>query len=211
MFHPLGRRRKEYIHQRNGIPRRSTSLEQSRCSTSRGKYSSPSLQTTDIFLDRQFVYRHFSPERRSSRDFRLRRTHHAITQLIHEAKTGRKDLTVFWLDLANAYGSIPHQLIYKALQHYHIDGHIQKITTSYLEGIQLRFTVEDLLTRWQKLEKGIVTGCTVSVVLFIMGMNLLINAARREDQRRNQGSIPHLAEVSWMTSLCLWLNPPWFN
>ena len=36
------------------------------------------------------------------------------------------------------------------------------------------------MTRWQKLEKGIVTGCTVSEVLFIMGMNLLINAARRE-------------------------------
>ena len=30
------------------------------------------------------------------------------------------------------------------------------------------------------LEKGIVTGCTVSVVLFVMGMNLLINAAIRE-------------------------------
>ena len=34
----------------------------------------------------------------------------AITQLIHEAKKERKDLTVVWLDLANAYGSIPHQL-----------------------------------------------------------------------------------------------------
>ena len=103
----------------------------------------------------------------------------AITQLIHEAKKGRKDLTVVWLDLANAYGSIPHQLIYKALQHYHVDGHIQNII-SYLDGIQLRFTVGDQLTRWQKLEKGIVTGCTVSVVLFIMGMDLLINAVRRE-------------------------------
>ncbi|XP_052224708.1 uncharacterized protein LOC127840340 [Dreissena polymorpha] len=103
-----------------------------------------------------------------------------ITQLISEAKKGRKDLTVVWLDLANAYGSIPHQLIYTALRHYHVDGHIQKIITSYLDGIKLRFTVGDQLTRWQKLEKGIVTGCTVSVVLFIMGMNLLINAAQRE-------------------------------
>ncbi|XP_052271754.1 uncharacterized protein LOC127872461 [Dreissena polymorpha] len=104
----------------------------------------------------------------------------AITQLINEAMKGRKDLTVVWLDLANAYGSIPHQLIYTALRHYHVDGHIQKIITSYLDGIKLRFTVGDQLTRWQKLEKGIVTGCTVSVVLFIMGMNLLINAAQRE-------------------------------
>ena len=48
--------------------------------------------------------------------------------------------------------------------------------------------------------KGIVTGCTVSVVPFIMGMNLLINATRFETRgpttARNQGSISHLAEVS---------------
>ena len=95
-------------------------------------------------------------------------------------RKGKKDLTVVWLDLGNAYGSIPYQLIYKVLQHYHVDGHIQKIITSYLDGIQLPFTVGDQLTRWQKLEKGIVTRRTVSVVLFILGMNLLINAARRE-------------------------------
>ncbi|XP_015259494.1 PREDICTED: uncharacterized protein LOC107104090 [Cyprinodon variegatus] len=33
---------------------------------------------------------------------------------------------------------------------------------------------------WQLLEKGIVTGCTVSPILFIMGMNLLITAAAAE-------------------------------
>jgi len=71
----------------------------------------------------------------------------AITQLIREAKEGRKDLTTVWLDLANAYGSIPHQLIYTALQHYHVDGHVQKIITSYMDGIRLRFAVGDQLTR----------------------------------------------------------------
>ncbi|XP_052260987.1 uncharacterized protein LOC127865138 [Dreissena polymorpha] len=55
----------------------------------------------------------------------------AITHLISEAKKGRKDLTVVWLDFANANGSIPHQLMYTALRHYHVDGHIQIIITSY--------------------------------------------------------------------------------
>lgn len=50
-----------------------------------------------------------------------------ITQLIRQAKAGRKVLTVVWLNLANAYGSIAHQLIYTALRHYHVDSHIQKI------------------------------------------------------------------------------------
>ena len=51
----------------------------------------------------------------------------AITQLIREPKTGKTDLTVVWLDLANAYGSIPYQLIYTALRLYHVDSHIQKV------------------------------------------------------------------------------------
>jgi len=56
----------------------------------------------------------------------------------------------------------------------------RKIITSYIDGIKLRFSVGDQLTKWQKLEKVIVTGFTVSVVLFVMGMNMLINAAIRE-------------------------------
>ena len=39
----------------------------------------------------------------------------AITTLIQEAKRGKKDLAVAWLDLAKAYPSIPHTLIYMAL------------------------------------------------------------------------------------------------
>jgi hypothetical protein len=103
-----------------------------------------------------------------------------ITQLIREARMNNKDLTVVWLDLANAYGSIPHKLIEVALHHYHIPDHVKGLITEYLEGIHLRFTVGDKMTRWQRLEKGIVTGCTISVVLFIMGMNLIINAGKRE-------------------------------
>ena len=42
-----------------------------------------------------------------------------ISQLIHEAKVNRKDLTVVWLDLSNAYGTIPHMLK-KSRSHYTI-------------------------------------------------------------------------------------------
>ena len=39
-----------------------------------------------------------------------------ISQLINEAKVNKKDLTVVWLDLANAYGTIPHTLIEESLK-----------------------------------------------------------------------------------------------
>ena len=104
----------------------------------------------------------------------------ALSQIIREAKINQKDLTVVWLDLANAYGSIPHKLIETALKHYHIPDHVQQIINGYFSNIQLRFAVGEQSTPWIRLEKGIVTGCTISVVLFVMGMNLIINAAKRE-------------------------------
>ena len=39
-----------------------------------------------------------------------------VTQLIREAKEGGGDLAVLWLDLTNAYGSIPHKLVEVALE-----------------------------------------------------------------------------------------------
>ena len=104
----------------------------------------------------------------------------ALTHLLHEARINHKNLTVVWLDLANAYGSIPHQLIKVALQHYHIPDHASKLITSYFSNIHLRFSTESFETDWIELQKGIVTGCTISVILFIMGMNLIIKAAERE-------------------------------
>ncbi|XP_063420791.1 uncharacterized protein LOC134706007 [Mytilus trossulus] len=103
-----------------------------------------------------------------------------ISQLIQEAKVNKKDLTVVWLDLANAYDTIPHMLIQESLDHYHIPDHFKKVIRSYLSGIELRFTTSTFTTTWQKLQKGIVTGCTISVILFVMGMNMIIKSGERE-------------------------------
>ncbi|XP_078621248.1 uncharacterized protein LOC144887724 [Branchiostoma floridae x Branchiostoma japonicum] len=102
-----------------------------------------------------------------------------LTQLIREAKASNGDLTIVWLDLANAYGSIPHGLIQVALDHYHIPAKVKGMISSYFVGIQMRFRTADFTIQWQRLEKGIVTGCTISPNLFIMGMNLIIEAAAK--------------------------------
>ncbi|XP_060589724.1 uncharacterized protein LOC132744948 [Ruditapes philippinarum] len=106
----------------------------------------------------------------------------ALTQLLHEARINQKDLTVVWLDLANAYGSIPHQLILEALQHYHVPEQATNLVTSYINNIHLRFSCSRFTTDLVPLEKGIVTGCTISVILFVMGMNMIIRAAERESR-----------------------------
>lgn len=43
-----------------------------------------------------------------------------LTQIIREAREGKGELAVIWLDLANAYGSMPHKLVQLTLEKYHI-------------------------------------------------------------------------------------------
>ena len=72
-----------------------------------------------------------------------------LSQLIQEAKEKKGSLTVVWLDFANAYGSIPHNLIQAALDYYHIPQNIQSMITSYLRDIKLRFQSAKFTTKWQ--------------------------------------------------------------
>lgn len=50
-----------------------------------------------------------------------------VTQLIREAREGRGNLAVLWLDLANAYGSIPHKLVEVALERHHVPCNIKTL------------------------------------------------------------------------------------
>ena len=69
-----------------------------------------------------------------------------ITQIIREAKDKKGNLALIWLDLANAYGTLPHQLIFITLQKYHVPGKVRKLLDHYYNNFKLRSTVEDITT-----------------------------------------------------------------
>lgn len=43
-----------------------------------------------------------------------------VSQLIREARENKGNLSVLWLDLANAFGSIPHKLVHLTLMKHHV-------------------------------------------------------------------------------------------
>ena len=103
-----------------------------------------------------------------------------LTQLLREAKENKGDLTVLWLDLANAYGSMPHKLVEEALMRHHVLPSVCDLIADYYKNFQLRACSSSVTSEWQTLEKGIITGCTMSAVLFSLTMNMLVKAAEVE-------------------------------
>nr|XP_061836351.1 uncharacterized protein LOC133619387 [Nerophis lumbriciformis] len=103
-----------------------------------------------------------------------------VTQLIREAHESRGELAVLWLDLTNAYGSIPHKLVELALHRHHVPSKIKDLILDYYNNFRLRVTSGSITSDWHRLEKGIITGCTISVVLFTLAMNMVVKSAEVE-------------------------------
>ncbi|KAL1267230.1 hypothetical protein QQF64_002905 [Cirrhinus molitorella] len=103
-----------------------------------------------------------------------------ITQLIQEAREGGGDLAVLWLDLANAYGSIPHKVVETSLTRHHVPEKIRGLILNYYSCFNLRVTSGATTSAFHRLEKGIITGCTISVILFTLAMNMLVKSAKVE-------------------------------
>lgn len=102
-----------------------------------------------------------------------------LTQLIRDAREKKSDLTVLWLDLANAYGSMPHKLVEEALKRHYVPSSICGLISDYYNNFQSRVSAR-IVSEWHTLEKGIITGCTLSAVLFSLAMNMLVKASEVE-------------------------------
>ena len=103
-----------------------------------------------------------------------------VTQLIREARENKGDLTVLWLDLANAYGSIPHKLVQTTMTKHHVPHHVADLILDYYDQFRMRVTAGEVTSEWHKLEVGIITGCTISVTLFALAMNMIVKSAEPE-------------------------------
>ena len=57
---------------------------------------------------------------------------------------------------------------------------IKDLILNYYRNLRLRVTSAITLSGWHQLEKGIITGCTISVSLFTLAMNMMVKAAEEE-------------------------------
>ena len=101
-----------------------------------------------------------------------------IWHQIQLAKRERRDLHVVFLDLANAFGSVPHSLLWEAFDYFRIPGSIKSLVKAYFLDIQLCFNTAEYTTGWQQLEIGIMAGCTISPLAFTMAMEVIIRASK---------------------------------
>ena len=101
-----------------------------------------------------------------------------IWHQIQTAKKEKRDLHVVFLDLANAFGSVPHNFLWASFDFFRIPETIKHLVKSYFQDLQLCFTTPDFTTTWHRMEIGIMAGCTISPLAFTMAMEVIIRASK---------------------------------
>ncbi|KAK3698837.1 hypothetical protein RRG08_028692 [Elysia crispata] len=85
-------------------------------------------------------------------------------------------------------------MIQLTLRMYHFPGDIQIMLDDYFSGFRMRFSTNSYTIDWINLEMGIVMGCTLSPILFVMAMEVILKTAEDSAGPANLGGgcyMPH--------------------
>lgn len=70
-----------------------------------------------------------------------------------KAKENSGNLVILWLDLANAYGSLPHKIIRRALHRHHVPDNIIVLIHDYYIEFKLIVNTNNWNSDWHIIER----------------------------------------------------------
>ena len=91
--------------------------------------------------------------------------HQKLLLMIADAHKKHRSLSVCWLDIANAYGSVHHQLITYCLQHYHAPSIFLNIVSNIYSDLSATITGPTWSTTSVPLRTGVYQGDPLSVAI----------------------------------------------
>ena len=131
-----------------------------------------------------------------------------LRQAILDARRNQRNITVCWLDLANAFGSLHQNLITYALWNYHLPGPFIRTIQSLYSGQLAVISSKEWETQPVHLAKGLFQGDPLSSATFNVIINLYLNTLASEcnhignrfSSSRHQVSILQHADDTCLTA-----------
>ena len=94
-----------------------------------------------------------------------------------------KALAVCWLDLANAYGSVQHDLIRYSLEHYHAPQQMVAAVSNLYQGLVGIVRTKEWSTEPFPMQIGVYQGDPLSVIIVNTVMNTLVDTISQSHQQ----------------------------
>lgn len=92
-----------------------------------------------------------------------------------DAKRHHRSICCTWLDAENAFGSVPHNLIQYALEHYHVPRWLRSLIYKHYQSLFARVVTDNFSTPVFPYLLGVFQGGTECTVLFNTVLQLLLD------------------------------------
>ena len=102
-----------------------------------------------------------------------------LQSVIGEARRSHKNAFVAWLDLRNAFGSIPHSAITTTLTHIGVPLPLIEMITNSYAGTTTQIRTPTGLTSDIPVLSGVKQGCPLSPIIFNLTIDLILRAIKR--------------------------------
>lgn len=108
-----------------------------------------------------------SPSQKGFREFEGCLEHNFIvTEVMAEARKRRKEIALAWLDFENAFGAVPHSLIFDSLRALHLPARTFKLVEDLYTNAKCKIRSSTGLSEPIPMEAGVRQGCPLSSLLF---------------------------------------------
>ncbi|KAL5509943.1 hypothetical protein EMCRGX_G005393, partial [Ephydatia muelleri] len=101
-----------------------------------------------------------------------------LSSILQDSRRRRLPLSITWLDLSDAFSSLPHSTLFRMLElagaHPNTIAIIQDIYT----GSSYQVKTGTGITAWVPCNRGVKQGCPLSPILFNLAMEALVRAAK---------------------------------
>lgn len=107
----------------------------------------------------------------------------AFAEALREAKEEQRQIVACFIDLANAYGSVRHNLIQFALEWYHVPEPVRVLIFNYYEQLMTKVQTKQWSTGFFLFDIGLFQGCVLSTILFDCVFQLLLDFLEQDNKK----------------------------
>ena len=118
-----------------------------------------------------------------------------MQEAIHDAQNSKKEVVIAWLDLTNAFPSIPHDSIHKDLEAHGLPDKTRRIIKSLYDNLTTQVRTTAGYTDPIRIISRVRQGCPLSPIIF----NLTLEPVLRSVQRKGQGYLLANQKISNLT------------
>ncbi|CAG9571769.1 unnamed protein product [Danaus chrysippus] len=98
-----------------------------------------------------------------------------LSESLKDARKSERQITVCWIDLENAFGSIQHELMLFALRWYNFPPLASDMIASYYSKLKFSIITKEGPSKSLSYNVGLFQGCCLSPIVFNIVINILVD------------------------------------